>query len=101
MNASAKKKPANRLKSEDWLGKASAGLILGFTLSLGLGGILGSLIFSDISRFSIAHQFTMWVTGPILVLILSSCFLFQSGVRAWVWLGAANFFTWGLLWITS
>lgn len=99
--AAIKKTPVKRLRSEDWLGKASAGLILGLTLSFGLSGLVGAFVLSDVSLFSIAHQFTMWITGPILVLILSTCFLFQSGTRAWGWLGLANVLVWGLLWVTS
>lgn len=92
---------SERLKTEDSLAKASAGLILGLTLSLALSGMLGVFGLQDVAQFSIEHQFTMWITGPILILILSSCFLFQSGLRAWFWLGLANVLCWGLLWITS
>ena len=92
---------SERLKSEDSLAKASAGLVLGLTLSLALSGLLGVFGIQDVSQFSIEHQFTMWITGPILILILSSSFLFQSGLRAWCWLGLANVLCWGLLWITS
>ncbi len=92
---------SERLRSEDSISKASAGLILGLTLSLALSGLVGIFVFNGVPQFSIEHQFTMWITGPFLVLILSGCFLFRSGLSAWVWLGLANTLCWGLLWITS
>ncbi len=96
-----KKTKAPRLSSQHWAGKASAGLILGFCLSLGLSGFLGLFVFGGVGQFSIAHQLTMWFMAPTLVVLLSTCFLFQSGLRAWCWLGAANVVVWSILFLTS
>lgn len=87
----------NTLTSRNWFGKASAGLILGFLLSLALGGAVGRFAFGGVGRFSIEHQLTMWLIAPVWLAILSGCFLFLTGLRAWLWLGAANLALWSLL----
>ena len=90
-----------KLRSEDWFGKASAGLVLGFFLALGLSGCVGVFLLDGVSQFSIEHQFTMWIIGPMLICILSGCFFFQTSLRAWGWLGLANAVVWGLLLLTG
>jgi hypothetical protein len=80
--------------SRDWLGKASAGLILGFALSLGLSGLLAAAIGVGDTYFSTRGQLTMWVIAPLWCGFLSFCFLFRSGRRAWLWLGAATAAVW-------
>lgn len=87
----------SELSSRDWLGKASAGLVLGFLLSLGLTSIFG-WTFQDAGNpyFSAQGQLAMWLTSPIWAAILSFCFLFRSGYRAWGWLGLANLATWAV-----
>ncbi|TIX51660.1 hypothetical protein [Alteraurantiacibacter aquimixticola] len=82
------------LTSKNWFGKASAGLILGFALALGISGILYRSIDVGDDIFSLPAQFTMWAMGPIWAGILSFCFLFRSGVRAWLWLGGATLAVW-------
>ncbi|WP_116368158.1 hypothetical protein [Parahaliea mediterranea] len=86
-----------RYSSHDWLGKASAGLILGFLLALSLGGLLVRYGLQGTTPYSLQHQFTMWMVSPLLVTILSTCFLFRSTAQAWLVLGAANLLAWGLL----
>ncbi|GAB3292077.1 hypothetical protein [Parahaliea aestuarii] len=86
-----------RYTSSDWFGKASAGLLLGFLLSLALGGLLARYGLGGVAPFSIQHQLTMWLVSPLLVIILSACFLFRSSAQAWLWLGGANVFAWVLL----
>lgn len=88
-----------RYSSSDWLGKVSAALAGGFFLALGLSGIFTMYGLGGVSRFSLQHQVSMWLMSPILVALLSTCFLFRSGVRAWCWLGAANVAVWGLLYL--
>ena len=88
-----------KLSSRDWFGKASAGLLLGFFIAVGLSGIFARFGPGEVSSFSIQHQFTMWLIAPLLAGILSFCFLFRSGLRAWGWLGITNLVIWGLLYI--
>ncbi|MGK2286510.1 hypothetical protein [Pedomonas sp. V897] len=86
------------LSSQDWLGKSSAGLILGFLLALGLSGLFKLANGVEEAFFSLKGQFSMWMISPIWGLILSFCFLFGSPARAWGWLGLANLLLWGALW---
>lgn len=92
-----------KLSSRDWFGKASAACILGFFLALGLSGLFSSVFFGagEIGTYSVQHQFTMWLISPMLACILSFCFLFRSGLRAWCWLGLANILTWSLFFFAS
>lgn len=89
------------LTSSDWFGKASAGLILGFLLSLGLCGVFGTMGPGSISFNDAQGQVTMWLMAPFWTGFLSFCFLFGSTLRAWVWLGAANVAVWGLLYFAG
>lgn len=85
------------LSSRDWFGKASAGLVLGFALALGLSGLLAWAVGVGDTYFSPKGQLAMWVMAPIWCLVLSFCFLFRSGLRAWGWLGLATMVVWGML----
>lgn len=87
------------LTSRDWLGKASAGLVLGFLLALGLSGMLAWSIGVVDTFFSTKGQLVMWSISPIWCGILSFCFLFRSGLRAWTVLGAATLLVWGALYL--
>lgn len=86
-----------KLTSRDWFGKATAGLILGFLLSLGLCGLFARFGPGAINFMSAQGQVTMWLMSPLWCGILSFCFLFGSGLRAWAWLGAANIAAWAPL----
>ncbi|MCB2060033.1 MAG: hypothetical protein R3E09_06115 [Novosphingobium sp.] len=85
------------LSSRDWFGKASAGLILGFLLALGAGGLFKVAAGVGETFFSTKGQFAMWMMSPVWALVLSLCFLFRSSLRAWLWLAAANLVLWALL----
>ena len=85
------------LSSRDWFGKASAGLILGFLLALGAAGLFKMATGVEETFFSTKGQFAMWMMSPVWALTVSLCFLFRSGLRAWVWLAAANLVLWALL----
>ena len=82
------------LTSRDWFSKASAGLILGFLLALGLSGLLAAALGISDNFFSTKGQLTMWSMSLSWSLVLSFCFLFGSGLRAWIWLGLANVLVW-------
>ena len=86
----------HQLSSRNWLSKASAGLVLGFSLALGLCGAFVSFGPGE-TGFSATGQFTMWLMAPLWASILSFCFLFRNGVRAWCWLGGLNLIVWALL----
>ncbi|WP_250458661.1 hypothetical protein [Microbulbifer litoralis] len=86
-----------KLTSRNWFGKASAGAIPGFALSLALCGLFARFGPGEVGFFSAQAQVTMWLMSPLWACILSFCFLFQSGARAWLWLGGANVVLWGLL----
>lgn len=85
------------LSSRNWFGKACAGTILGFTLSLGLCGVFACFGPGSVSFFSAQGQITMWLMAPLWAGVLSFCFLFRTGLRAWLWLGGANIIIWGAL----
>lgn len=85
------------LSSRNWFGKASAGFVLGYLLTLALTGMFARFGPGQVGFFSAQAQVTMWIMSPIWAAILSFCFLFQSGLRAWLWLGAANMVAWGLI----
>lgn len=87
------------LTSRDWFGKASAGLVLGLAIALGFSGVLFHALGIGESYFSLPGQFTMWVMAPVWAIILSLCFLFGSGLRAWLWLGAVSAAIWAILFL--
>lgn len=84
------------LTSRDWLGKASAAFVLGFTLAVALTCTFGTLFSRGDSYFTPQGQMAMWLMAPVWCLILGLCFLFRSGPRAWAWLAAANLLAWAL-----
>lgn len=90
-----------QLSSRDWLGKVTAGLILGFSLALGISGLLAWAIGVGDTFFSTRGQLTMWVIAPIWCAVLSFCFLFRSGLRAWAMLGLATAAVWAALFATG
>lgn len=84
------------LTSKDWFGKASAAVVLGFTLTLALTCTFAVLFSRGDSYFTPQGQMAMWLVSPIWALILSFCFLFRSGARAWAWLALANVAAWAV-----
>ncbi|MCJ2182069.1 hypothetical protein MTR62_05035 [Novosphingobium sp. 1949] len=95
------KPPRPALSSRNWLGKASAGLVLGFVLALGLAGLTYWAIGAGEGALSTKAQFTMWLMAPVWALVLSFCFLFRSGPRAWAVLGLACALVWLALFATG
>ena len=86
-----------QITNRDWLGKASAGVMLGFVLALGAAGLFKSLVGVNDTFFSTKGQFAMWLMSPVWAGVVSFCFLFSSAWRAWAWLGLASAAVWGLL----
>jgi hypothetical protein len=92
----SERKPAPMRR--DWLAKTSAGALLGFSLALLCSALL------DWACAALPPgtraQFAMWVVTPVWLGVLSSCFLFRSGARAWLFLGGANLLALGALSLT-
>ena len=82
------------LSSRDWFGKASAGTVLGLVIALGLSGLLAKALGADDTYYSLPGQVTMWMIAPVWCFILSFCFLFRSGTRAWLILGLISAVIW-------
>lgn len=89
------------LTASNWFGKASAGFILGLAIAIGISGLLIWAMDLGDTLFSLEGQFTMWMVSPIWCGILSFCFLFRSGPRAWAVLGAATAAIWLTLFATG
>lgn len=87
-----------RLQSRHWFGKTSAGVVLGFGLSLALSGLFAWLGPDGIDGGGGKTQFNMWLIAPLWAGVLSAVYLFRDSLRAWLWLGAANALAFGLLW---
>ncbi|HWJ70556.1 MAG TPA: hypothetical protein VNS79_10970 [Sphingobium sp.] len=85
------------LTSRDWFGKASAGTLLGFVLALGLSGLLMHALGESETFLSPRGQLSMWSMALTWPGILSFCFLFRSGARAWGWLTLASLLVWAPL----
>lgn len=88
---SAKDAPIRR----DWIAKSAAGALLGFTLALACSGLFAAAA-SGMTPGARA-QLTMWLLTPIWLTVAASSYFFHSGLRAWLWLIAANVAAFGLL----
>ena len=87
-----------------WLGKSTAGALLGFTLAVALAACFGLFAPGPLRLYNGRHQLTMWLTGFLWAFILAGTCLFRDGRRAWLWLGAANLVCYaglGLWWMTK
>ncbi|MCL1122464.1 hypothetical protein N7V09_00105 [Shewanella seohaensis] len=80
----------------DWWTKSLAGLVLGFTLALGLVGLFAWFGPGGIDADT-KVQVNMWLITPIWLLILSFSFLFKTGLRAIGYLGLFNILTYIVL----
>lgn len=73
----------------DWWLKTFAGLILGFSLALGLVGLFAWFGPGGIDADA-KVQFNMWMIAPLWLLIFSFNFLFKTGWRSVGTLGLFN-----------
>lgn len=80
----------------DWWSKTLAGAILGWTLALAVAGIFAWAGPGGIDAPN-KTQFVMWMIAPLWMLVFSLSYLFRSGLRAALWLGAANALAYALL----
>ncbi|MCP5471938.1 MAG: hypothetical protein H7A18_07675 [Sinobacteraceae bacterium] len=87
-----------KLDSRHWFGKTSAGVLLGYTLSLALSGVIAGLTRGGFEGGSGKIQFIMWMVAPLWAGVLGFVFLFRDSRSAWLWLALANVAAFGLLW---
>lgn len=88
---------SEQLSSRNWFGRASAGVILGMSLAIGLSGLMAWFGPGGLTAGGGKLQFNMWMVSPLWLLILSLVFLFRTGPRAWFWLGLVNLLCFVLL----
>lgn len=72
-----------------WWSKTIAGGVLGLTLSYSLVAIFAWYGPGGIDATT-KVQFNMWLISPIWLLVLSLTYLFKTGLKAVMYLGAAN-----------
>lgn len=89
--------PSRRPVQRDWLSKTTAGLVLGAVLAIACSGLFSRL--NAAMPLAVRGQLTMWMVPPIWLGVLSGVYFFSSGVRAWLWLGAAGAFITGVLYV--
>jgi hypothetical protein len=90
------KKPAIH---PDWWSKTLAGAVLGLTLAFAVCGLFAWWGPGGISAPN-KVQFVMWMITPLWLVIFSLVYLFRTGLRAVLWLLAANLLAYLLLWIS-
>lgn len=74
----------------DWWLKTSAGAILGFGLALSMIGLFVYLGPGDLAEPGGRYTLMRILIPPIWIGVFGFCFLFRSGLSAWLWLGGAN-----------
>ncbi len=85
-----------RLDNRQWLAKLAAAIVPGLLLAFGGMAVVGQLCHTNAEAQTVSAQFLMWLAVLIWVALIGSCFLFRSGLRAWVTLGSAAVIAWGL-----
>lgn len=83
-----------KLDNTAWKGKLSAGVLAGAGLAFGFMAVTGLLCHTTGSPMTLSAQFLLWVVAFVWVVVVSSCFLFSSGWKAWGWLGGACLLIW-------
>ena len=81
--------------ARDWLSKTLAGLLLGLLLGLAASSLF--VLLTPALPNSVRSQLAMWMVVPIWLTALSTVYFFQSGLRAWLWLGAGNILLVGII----
>ncbi|MDD2987458.1 MAG: hypothetical protein PHI64_00730 [Zoogloea sp.] len=89
--------PALRPIQRDWLSKTLAGLVLGAILALACSGLFARL--NTAMPLGVRGQLAMWMVPPVWLGVLGGVYFFSSGVRAWLWLGAASAFVTGVFYL--
>jgi hypothetical protein len=81
----------------DWVSKTLAGVLLGLALALAASAWLSQLLLP--MPLPTRGQLVMWSVAPVWLGVCSGVYFFSTGVRAWLWLGAANLLAYGLLFV--
>jgi hypothetical protein len=79
----------------EWVSKTLAGVLLGLALALSCSAVFAQL--AGAIAPPVRAQLAMWMVMPVWLSVLSGSYLFESGKRAWLWLGAANVVVVGVL----
>lgn len=74
-------------------GKSSAAVLLGLPLAVAVVG-LAALLSGDQARHTLPW---LLVFFPVWIGVMSVAFVFQSGARAWLWLGGACLLAYAVL----
>lgn len=82
----SKKAPPKKTVKPHWLLKSVAGTVLGLSLAIAIAGLFYLLAPAGPGKI----QMAMWIVSPIWLTAVSAVFLFRDGMRASLWLGAAN-----------
>lgn len=80
---------AQKIQS-DWISKTLAGFFLGLFIAFALIGLFAWLGPGGIDAKD-KIQFNMWLIPPIWLSIFSLSYFFQTGLKAWQYLGAVAF----------
>ncbi|GBR12083.1 hypothetical protein GLI01_11840 [Gluconacetobacter liquefaciens] len=83
-----------RLDNRQWVAKLAAGIVPGCALALGVMAVVGGLCHTTGSPMTLSAQLLLWLAGLLWAVILSACFLFRSGSRAWGVLGGGAVAFW-------
>lgn len=85
----------------DWLGRGTAGFVLGFVIALGLSGLFARFGPGEIGVPSGQAELTMWLVPPIWAPIFIGSFLFGSARRALLILTAVALLLWSPFIVTA
>lgn len=88
---------ARRPVQRDWLSKTLAGFVLGAVLAIACSGLFSRL--NAAMPLAVRGQLAMWMVPPVWLGVLGGVYFFSSGVRAWLWLGAAGAFVTGAFYL--
>lgn len=77
-----------------WLGQGLAGLILGFTLALGVSKLFMLMTPEMVQTARV--QLAMWMVMPVWLTVFAISFLWRRALHAWVMLGILNLAVFGL-----
>jgi hypothetical protein len=84
------------LTNRQWPAKLVAAIVPGIIFSFGCMAVVGLLCHTTGETRTVSSQFLMWLAVLVWLGVMGSCFLFRSGLRAWIVLGGAAILVWAL-----
>jgi hypothetical protein len=87
---------ANEKIAGHWIGKTTAGVVCGFALAIAASGLLVQIVSGSSAEVGKA-EVAMLSVPLIWTAAFSAAYLFRTGLRAWVWLGAFSAAAFALL----